>query len=308
LRHFVHLLIKTVIINMRTLIIMSVAAAMAVAQETTTVETGQLGDATQNFDNPKGAAYRAIVEPNSHNVTGMITAITARDGATEFAVQFANLPSEGGPFCECSFTRISSSVSLTIATAYHLHVDPVASDGNCLSTLAHLDPFVRGEVTPCVRERPETCQVGDLGGKHGEGTETSYNASYTDTFVSLKEGMGAFFGNRSFVLHFANRTRIGCGNFTSLSGDLARPNLLNSTLSSSLAPNLIATPSPNATSLANPAAATSLLFANQTALAAPSLTSTSTPMQVTANAGTAIRTRFDILALVCTLGIACIAL
>jgi hypothetical protein len=85
---------------MRLLTFISTAVAVAFAQEqTATVETGQLGDATQNFDNPKGAAYRAIVEPNSHNVTGMITAITARDGATEFAVQFANLPTEGGPFC-----------------------------------------------------------------------------------------------------------------------------------------------------------------------------------------------------------------
>jgi hypothetical protein len=159
-----------------------------------------------------------------------------------------------------------------------------------------------------MRERPETCQVGDLGGKHGEATETSYNASYTDAFVSLREDLGAFFGNRSFVLHFANRTRIGCGNFTSLSEDLTRPNLLNSTLPSSLAPNLIATPSPNATAIDSLAAPTSLGFTNQTAFAGPSLTSTSTPMQVTANAGTAIRTRFDLLALVCTLGIACIAL
>jgi hypothetical protein len=44
---------------------------------------------------------------------------------------------------------------------------PVEADGNCTKTLAHLDPFIRGEVTPCMKERPETCQVGDLAGKHG---------------------------------------------------------------------------------------------------------------------------------------------
>lgn len=29
---------------------------------------------------------------------------------------------------------------------YHIHVAPVSGDGNCTNTLAHLDPFVRGEV------------------------------------------------------------------------------------------------------------------------------------------------------------------
>jgi hypothetical protein len=30
----------------------------------------------------------------------------------------------------------------------------------------------------------------------------------------LQEGLGAFFGNRSFVVHFANMTRIACANFS----------------------------------------------------------------------------------------------
>jgi len=30
----------------------------------------------------------------------------------------------------------------------------------------------------------------------------------------LQEGLGAFFGNRSFVVHFANTTRIACANFS----------------------------------------------------------------------------------------------
>jgi hypothetical protein len=39
--------------------------------------------------------------------------------------------------------------------------------------------------------------------------------SYTDPFVTLTEGQGAFFGNRSFVIHFANTTRYTCANFVS---------------------------------------------------------------------------------------------
>jgi hypothetical protein len=41
--------------------------------------------------------------------------------------------------------------------------------------------------------------------------------SFSDPFVSLHQGQGAFMGNRSFALHFANKTRIACANFTSIS-------------------------------------------------------------------------------------------
>jgi hypothetical protein len=38
-------------------------------------------------------------------------------------------------------------------------------------------------------------------------------SSYTDPYVSMTPGMGAFFGNRSFVIHMPDKTRIACGNF-----------------------------------------------------------------------------------------------
>lgn len=97
-------------------------------------------------------------------------------------------------------------------TVYHLHDQPVPEDGNCTSTLAHLDPYERGEATPCDSNAPQTCQVGDLSGKHGNITG-DIDATYTDNFASLKEGIGAFFGNRSIVVHFGNKTRITCANF-----------------------------------------------------------------------------------------------
>lgn len=88
-------------------------ASMAFAQQATTFVTGQLGDAVQNFDNPEGAAYRAIALPNAHNVSAMITAITARDGATEFAVDIDNLPTEGGPFCMLRLTRSVATTNIS---------------------------------------------------------------------------------------------------------------------------------------------------------------------------------------------------
>lgn len=70
--------------------------------------------------------------------------------------------------------------------AYHIHVLPVAEGGNCSSTLAHLDPFVRGEKPPCDPSAPETCQTGDLSGKYGkvEGSDP-FTDSYDDPFTSL---------------------------------------------------------------------------------------------------------------------------
>lgn len=96
---------------------------------------------------------------------------------------------------------------------YHLHVAPVPADGNCTQTLAHLDPTERGEATPCDAAHPETCQTGDLSGKHGNLTSDPFVKTYTDLFSATKPGVGAFFGNRSVVVHFGNKTRITCANF-----------------------------------------------------------------------------------------------
>lgn len=86
-------------------------------------------------------------------------------------------------------------------------------DGNCTKTLAHLDPYKRGEKPPCDASAPDTCQVGDLAGKHGNVTDSQYEAEYVDPYISLREGDKAFFGNLSFVFHFGNTTRITCANF-----------------------------------------------------------------------------------------------
>lgn len=58
---------------------------------------------------------------------------------------------------------------------YHLHAAPVPEDGNCTGTMAHLDPYMRGQDPPCDMEMPQTCEVGDLAGKYGkvDGPEVS---------------------------------------------------------------------------------------------------------------------------------------
>jgi len=60
--------------------------------------TGQLGDAAQNLNNPNGVAYYAAL-PSGAGIEGSILASTDGGLGTNFDVNFANLPTEGGPFC-----------------------------------------------------------------------------------------------------------------------------------------------------------------------------------------------------------------
>ena len=46
----------------------------------------------------------------------------------------------------CSTNFLIQVLLLTVFKVYHLHDHPVPTDGNCTNTLAHLDPFQRGEV------------------------------------------------------------------------------------------------------------------------------------------------------------------
>lgn len=61
--------------------------------------TGQLGDAAENLNNPMGAAYYAAL-PASAGIDGSILVSTDEGQGANFAVNFANLPNEGGPFCK----------------------------------------------------------------------------------------------------------------------------------------------------------------------------------------------------------------
>ncbi|OAQ65325.1 Cu/Zn superoxide dismutase-related protein [Pochonia chlamydosporia 170] len=135
------------------------------------------------------------------NIRGSVRASRGPDGkGVKYKVHFENLPKEGGPFI------------------YHVHANPVPSDGNCTKTLAHLDPYHRGEDPPCDASRPNTCQVGDLSGKFGHIVGGPFRAEYIDPYSSLIEGTDAYIGSRSIVVHFANKTRITCANFERASG------------------------------------------------------------------------------------------
>jgi len=213
-----------------TLSVLLAAIAAVRAQSQTVPVTGLLGNASIVSDNPIGPTYIAklpVVEYFNPinplgNIKGSVVATAAAGGTgVSFKVSFSNLPTSGGPFL------------------YHIHAFPVNSSGNCLSTLAHLDPFIRGETPPCDPTLPQTCQVGDLSGKYGKITSDPFTASYTDPYASLVEGLGSFFGNRSINIHFANTTRITCASFALVSNSSSA----NSTTGSNTTVTTTATPS-----------------------------------------------------------------
>nr|OQO28246.1 hypothetical protein B0A51_05396 [Rachicladosporium sp. CCFEE 5018] len=111
-------------------------------------------------------------------------------------------------------TSANVQVSISGLPTYHIHEFPVAPDHNCSSTGAHLDPYAATESPPCDPAQEQKCQVGDLAGKHGKMSGPSYSGNYADLYLSTTPDTPAFVGNRSIVVHYANKTRITCANFT----------------------------------------------------------------------------------------------
>ncbi|KAF3016745.1 hypothetical protein E8E14_004447 [Neopestalotiopsis sp. 37M] len=189
--------------------------------------TGALGNATVVTDNQVGRSFVGTLPQDAFftagsldgNVKGSITVKSGPNGVgVDYVVSFSNLPKEGGPF------------------PYHIHQSAVPSNGNCTATGAHLDPFVRGEDPVCNSTFPQTCQVGDLSGKYGKITSDPFEATFHDEFGSLNIGSNASIQDRSFVVHFANKTRITCANFAASGYGNATTNM-----TSTIAPTYSAT-------------------------------------------------------------------
>lgn len=169
-----------------------IAAALLVGA--VSADTGKLGDAAPILDNPVNATYVAKLTGGA--VEGFVRATAGAGGkGVDFEVSIKSVTGDLKP------------------AGYHIHDAPVTTD--CASTLAHLDPYQRGAATPCDATKPETCEVGDLAGKHGKIDVVPYSKSYNDLYASTKPGIGAFFGNRSIVIHAGDeaKTRIACANF-----------------------------------------------------------------------------------------------
>lgn len=118
-------------------------------------------DAPVVENNPIGAQYEVVFKPKApYDISGSVKIASGAAGkGVTVEVAIAGLPAEGGPFL------------------YHVHEKPVPEDGNCTATGAHLDPYGRGETPACDAKAPNTCQTGDLSGKHGKINGTSFSAT-----------------------------------------------------------------------------------------------------------------------------------
>lgn len=141
--------------------------------------TGKLGNAAITQNNPQCVTYNATL-PSTGSIHGYVAATANANGTgVFFNVYFTGLPSESlGPFCKSLLCclHLSSTVFDNACLVYHIHDQPVPADGNCTATAGHLDPYIRGEIPPCDNTQPETCQVGDLTGKHGNVTVSPFAA------------------------------------------------------------------------------------------------------------------------------------
>jgi len=173
-------------------------ASFAVAQTSTP-------SAPVIMDNTPGQFV--MINPKSwHGDTSFVGEISAASSANGGVLMTVNLNGgaagdiPGGPF------------------KYHIHQYAVPSNGSCDATGAHLDPTNRGETPPCDASQPATCQVGDLSGKHKVCENLpGCTKNFTDAYLSLTPGNAAYIGDKSFVIHFANETRLACANFVTSS-------------------------------------------------------------------------------------------
>ena len=149
--------------------------------------TGKLGNAAITTNNPLGVSYTATLpDSDTTGVRGFVKATTNSNGTgVAFQVSLSGFPDPSlGPFRKpfnYSGLILFKIHAHMLTTVYHIHDQPVPADGNCTATLAHVDPYIRGEIPPCDPTQPETCQVGDLAGKHGNITASPFSAAYVST-------------------------------------------------------------------------------------------------------------------------------
>ncbi|KAH9824982.1 Cu-Zn superoxide dismutase [Melampsora americana] len=153
----------------------------------------------------EGPAARAhVVSPNS-NGQGIVGNF-----------EFYNIRSTNRVGVMLTVTGLDSVMPLTDHT-YHIHTHPISSDGNCSSALGHLSPNGVPDKPACNQQMPQTCQEGDLAGKHGllPGGQKIVQSQYEDAFLKFQPENESILG-RSVVIHGLDGVRLACGNITSV--------------------------------------------------------------------------------------------
>lgn len=143
--------------------------------------------APKNTDNVKGTIAVADFPK------GMIVFYVKKGSQVKVHVDITGLPESGGPF------------------QYHIHDQPIPSDGNCEAAGPHFNPYA-GPAN-CGDQRDDSyCQVGDLSGKHGWIDTTCFETKYYDPYLSLNSESPAYIVGKSVVFHYDNLTKFACAN------------------------------------------------------------------------------------------------
>ncbi|PLW15199.1 hypothetical protein PCANC_12858 [Puccinia coronata f. sp. avenae] len=169
--------------------------------------TRRLDTKSQNMDTPALAANATSILTATANLTGHFNV----SGQIRFALQ-----PESNAVAVSILMNGLNALNSTAAYAYHIHTNPISSDGNCTSALGHLDPLAVTDGLACNPQFAQYCQEGDLSGRHGKlnGSEAVLNLSYIDDYLRFWPQPFSILG-RSVVVHLPNSTRIACGNITS---------------------------------------------------------------------------------------------
>lgn len=152
--------------------------------------------ATTNSDSPYEAkAVAEFPSGGSQSVEGSVTFTGVKNGSVNVNVKLSGLPSTGGPLL------------------YHIHEAAVPSNGSCAATLAHFNPN-NGSTDCASQENTSYCELGDLSGKWGKISTSSFEVSYIEPYLSLNPSNPYYFadGKRSITIHYKNTTRIACAN------------------------------------------------------------------------------------------------
>ncbi|OJJ49781.1 hypothetical protein ASPZODRAFT_1026982 [Penicilliopsis zonata CBS 506.65] len=183
---------------------LALASPMALSLASTVLAASNFTEAPIITNSQQGVLYEAtLFSKQNTSIRGVVTAWAPSNAiGVKFHVDFWGFPPDvRGPY------------------PYHIHLDRVPQDGNCYSAGGHLDPYDRGEQPACDPNQPQTCQLGDLSGKHSPvyvAPNAQFEAEYTDLFLSTTKGSDAYIGNRSIVVHAPDGTRLNCGNFVLL--------------------------------------------------------------------------------------------
>ncbi|KAF3932134.1 hypothetical protein ABW20_dc0107720 [Dactylellina cionopaga] len=200
------------------------ALAAIAGASTVSAITGSLGDAPVTQGNSIGILYEANLA--SAEVEGAYLNFTGTSDGVGVLVTacFQGINgSQPGPY------------------PYHIHTFATPADDNCTATGPHLDPYLRNDTVSCDKTAPQTCQVGDLAGKHGAIPSDAtgrghWCTTYVDNYLSLDPNDKAFIGNsRSIVVHNSNKTRLACGDIVLITRNPVYPNS-NATITGTGAP------------------------------------------------------------------------